>query len=423
MYTKWCTSMNVVGRSVSKVSVLAALWADRCAVMVGSPIDSSIGLLQAQRHRVISFAMGCPGEDAIPSSAIREIALRLLEQDPAGPLNYGPTEGERSLREVLPSFLRRCINQSVSDEELLITSGGMQGLDLVFKLFINPGDVVAVEEPVYPNTSMAIRSYEGALLPVAMDEQGMQVELIPELIRASGKVPKIVNIIPNFQNPTGATLSLERRLLLIELARKYGFIILEDDPYGLLHFDESCPESVRTLSGNDPLVVAVHTFSKIFAPGLRVGWVAASAEIIRKMVDARQGMDTCTNVVGQRIIAEYCASGKLEAHIADLRGRYANKLTLMTEALDRAFADTGQASWMAPRGGFFMWLTLDPPLDTRTLFPAALEAGVAVIPGDAFSNVDAGENGLRLCFAYPDPAEIGEGVRTLARVIASLPRR
>src|SRR5262249_23773707 len=160
-----------------------------------------------------------------------------------------------------------------------------------------------VEEPVYPNSAMVIRSYQGELLPIPVDDHGMQVELIPERVEAAGRVPKLINVIPNFQNPSGATLTLERRRLLLRIAAEYQCIILEDAPYRLLHFDRTCPPSLRELSGNSPAVVAVNTFSKILSPGLRMGWVIAAPGVISRMIDARQAMDTCSNVLGQRIVA------------------------------------------------------------------------------------------------------------------------
>lgn len=415
--------MNAVFLRNTGHSRLEAALARRATAIKGSPIDSSISLLQRQTHPIISFAMGCPAPEAIPTEPIKKISAEVLQADAAAALNYGPTEGERSLRKALLDWIPSALGQTIASEELLVTSGGMQGLDLVCKLFLDPGDLVVLEEPVYANSSMVIRSYEGELLPVPIDENGMQVELIPELVRAAGRAPKLINVIPNFQNPTGVTLSPARRRALLQLAENYGCVVLEDDPYGLLHFDRACPPSLRTMSGNSPLVIAVHTFSKILAPGLRVGWVAASPAIIARMIDARQGMDTCTNIIGQRIVAEFCRSGGLSDHIGALRHGYASRLAAMTEALEEAFSHDEGITWTEPEGGFFLWLTLPEEVDTERLFPIALAEGVAIVPGAAFSNRGQYWNAARLCFAYPHPSEMKVGIARLKSAIIRLPKR
>jgi 2-aminoadipate transaminase len=392
--------------------------AQRVGGIRGSPIDSSISLLQRQTHPVVSFAMGCPAAEAIPSEAIREIASDLLRRDGDGALNYGPTEGERSLRKVLLSLIPSMLGQAITTEELLVTSGGMQGIDLVCKLFLDPGDLVIVEEPLYSNTATVISSYEGVLLPVPIDHNGMMVERIPELVAAAGRRPKLINVIPNFQNPSGATLSLERRRHLLHLAAEYDCVILEDDPYGLLHFDAPCPPSLRALSGNGARVIAVHTFSKVLAPGLRVGWIAAAPQLIAKMIDARQGMDTCTNVLGQQIIAEFCERGHFETHVARLRELYSDRLSAMNEALRSTFGS--QVAWTRPDGGFFVWVTLPSDVDAERLFPVALEQGVAFVPGAAFSNTKGFRNAARFCFAYPPASEMETGLRRLKDAMSKL---
>lgn len=386
-------------------------FARRVAGIQGSPIDSSISLLQRQTHPVVSFAMGCPAAEAIPSETIRAIASDLLARGGDGALNYGPTEGERSLRNELLSRIPRMLGQDIAPEELLVTSGGMQGIDLVCKMFLDPGDLVVVEEPLYSNTATVIGSYQGRLLPVPIDRDGMIVESIPERVAVAGVRPKLINVIPNFQNPSGATLSLARRQHLLRLAEEYDCVVLEDDPYGLLHFDGPCPPSLRVLSGNNARVVAVHTFSKVLAPGLRVGWIAADRRLIAKMIDARQGMDTCTNVLSQQIVAEFIARGHFEKHVAALRRLYAERLAAMGSALNATFGS--QIEWNRPNGGFFLWITLPAGIDATRLFPIALSEGAAFVPGAAFSNTGQFRNAARLCFAYPPASDIEIGLRRL----------
>lgn len=383
--------------------------------IVGSPIDASIGLLQRQTRDVISFAMGCPAKDNLAASFLGSIAGQLIAEDP-DVMNYGPTEGERSLRTALTTFLKAHLDEAVTPDQLLVTSGGMQGLDLVAKLFINPGDAVLVEEPLYANTASVFRGYEAQLIPVPVDEDGMMVDEIERLVAKHGTLPKLINVIPNFQNPTGYTLSLDRRRRLIDLARTLGAIVLEDDPYGLLGFDGRRLPSLRELSGYDDLVVSVQTFSKILVPGLRVGWVVADKAIIAKMVDAKQAMDTCSNVLGQRIIARFLDQS-FATHIEGLRSGYAERRDAMIAALRTEFGNRSGFQWNEPDGGFFLWLTLPEALDSGNMFATALESGVAYVPGNAFSNVDGCRNMLRLCFAYPSPDDIRTGVKRLAETV------
>ena len=390
-------------------------FAARAATITGSPIDASISLLQHQTRDVISFAMGCPARDSLPAAIIARLAADVLSGD-AESLNYGPTEGEREFRRALLRFLPDHLGETVDPGELLVTSGGMQGLDLVAKLFIDPGDWVVVEEPVYANTAAVVKSYQGNLLPVPIDADGMNVDLIPEIARRNGVRPKLINVIPNFQNPTGQTLSLARRQRLLAIAGELGAVVLEDDPYGLLDFRGRRLPSLRALSGNASNVISVQTFSKILAPGLRVGWIAAGPAIIAKMVDARQAMDTCTNVPAQRIVARFIEDG-FDAHLQRLRAAYALRRDAMIAALEDELGNRADVRWSMPEGGFFLWLTLPAAVDCGALFEQALAAGVAYVPGSAFSNTNACRNAIRLCFAYPDPDDIRLGVQRLSQVL------
>ena len=390
-------------------------FASRVGSITGSPIDASISLLQHQTRDVVSFAMGCPARDSLPAATVARLAADILAAD-AEALNYGPTEGERAFRRALLRFLPDRLGETAEPDQLLVTSGGMQGLDLVAKLFVDPGDWVIVEEPVYANTAAVVKSYQGNLLPIPIDDEGMNVDLIPDIARRAGVRPKLINVIPNFQNPTGHTLSLDRRRRLLAIADALGAVILEDDPYGLLDFRGRRLPSLRALSGNARNVIAVHTFSKIFAPGLRVGWVAADAAVIAKMIDARQAMDTCSNVLAQRIVARFMEHG-LDDHLMQLRSAYAVRRDAMVAALEHELGNRAGVRWSMPEGGFFLWLTLPDTIDSGALFEKALAAGVAYVPGGAFSNANACRNAIRLCFAYPDPGEIGLGVRRLAEVL------
>jgi 2-aminoadipate transaminase len=393
-------------------------FAGRAIGITGSLIDSSIALLQRQTRPVISFAMGCPAAETIPSVEIARLAAEILRDPAAKALNYGPTEGEASLRGALLGFLADS-GQKLSEDRLMITAGGTQGLDLVAKLFVDPGDIVIAEEPSYTNGTAIVTGYQGRIVRCPMDQAGMQVERLPGLIAANGK-PKLVYVIPNSQNPGGTTLSLPRRRLLLELACRHDFLILEDDPYGLLYFDERPPESLFNLDNGEGRVIAVHTFSKILSPGLRVGWVAAHPAVVQRMVAAKQGLDTCTNPLGQRIIAGFLSGGHMLQHIARLREAYRQRRDAMLAALSRHFGGLQGTRWTKPDGGFFIWVELPGAVSTDALFALALEEGVAFIPGSAFLSPDGPRNAMRLCFANSSAAEIDEGMACLRRAVDGL---
>ena len=391
-------------------------FAERCAVMLGSVIDASTTLLRQQTHDVVKFGMGSPAAEAIPTKELAALAGAVLAHPTDDAFDYGPTEGEASLRLALEEFLAEH-DEPIQPERLLITSSGMQGIDLVCKLFLNPGDIVAAESPTFTNAVSTITSYEGRLMEISIDAEGINVDELAALVAAEGRPPKIIYTVPTFQNPTGVTLSLARREQLLELAAGWGSSVLEDEPYRLLGFANERPiPSLAALSNNAPWVVGVHTFSKILAPGLRVGWLNAAPEIVKRMVDAKQGMDTCTNVPAQRLITAFLREGGMEAHLERLRALYLERKLAMQQALASEFAGSG-ATWTDPDGGFFLWFTLPGAIDTSERYPAALAEGVAYIPGAAFTVGDGFKNSLRLCFASTDPDRMRIGIERLRRAL------
>ncbi|TDT32617.1 PLP-dependent aminotransferase family protein [Naumannella halotolerans] len=382
--------------------------ADRADQLVGSVIDSSTSLLAAQTHDIVRFAMGAPAPEAIPDSEFTAIADRVWDPDS---FTYGATEGEPELIEAVAERL----DVPCDPERIVITSGGMQGLDLAGKLFIDPGDLVVIESPTYTNGSATALSYGADLLEVGMDDDGMDVDQLEELVARAGRTPKAIYTIPNFQNPKGVTLSRERRERVIELARRWNSVIIDDDPYGMLRFRGDPIPGFPELSDNDPLVFSVRTFSKILAPGLRVGWVDADPRLRQLLINAKQAMDTCTNVPAQQLVAGYIATGGLADHLDHLRGLYAEREAAMQTSLQTHLGEL--VSSTHPDGGFFCWLTLngaDGVFPPQELFELALAEGVAYIPGVAFSPAGAFSDALRLCFASSTPERIDEGVRRLA---------
>ena len=399
------------------MTVRSLPYAGRAAGLVGSVIDSSTSLLHRQTHDIVRFAMGSPAAEAVPAEILAGIAA--VELGRADAYDYAATEGDPPLHAALLEMLRGTSDETTADR-LTITAGGMQGLDLFCKLFVDPGDLVVVESPTYTNGSATALSYGAELLEVPVDVDGLEVDALENLVEAAGRIPKAIYTIPTFQNPSGATLSLSRRHRLLELAASWGSMVIDDDPYGLLRFEGSPLPTLRELGAGDPLVFAVRTFSKIVAPGLRVGWVDTDPELQPLLINAKQAMDTCTNLPAQRLLTGFLTGGHLENHLATQRTEYRRRKVAMHEALAQHFGDI--ARWTDPEGGFFLWVTLENGVNTADLFEVALAEGVAFIPGPAFSPGGRFTDALRLCFASTEPGRIHEGVARLRRAVDLLAR-
>lgn len=391
--------------------------ATRADGLVGSVIDSSTSLLHKQSHDIVRFAMGSPAAEAVPAEVLSGIAAEALGHASADAYDYAATEGDPPLREALLQTLAGTSDET-TDDRLTITAGGMQGLDLACKLFVDPGDLVVVESPTYTNGSATALAYGAELLEAQVDADGLIVEALPGLVARTGRLPKAIYTIPTFQNPSGATLSLSRRTELLELARRWGSVVIDDVPYGMLRFEGEHLPTLRELGAGDPLVFSVRTFSKILAPGLRVGWLDTGPELRQLLVNAKQTMDTCTNMPAQRLLTGYLTGGHLEKHLATQREQYRRRKGAMQEALAEHLGDI--ATWTDPHGGFFLWVTLHNGVDTEQLFEVALAEGVAFIPGPAFSPAGRFHDALRLCFASTAPERTKEGVTRLRRAIDQL---
>jgi 2-aminoadipate transaminase len=358
--------------------------------------------------------MGSPADEAVPLAEFRDIADKVIDHSS---MTYGATEGEPVLLKALVEYLAGT-SDPTAEERVTITAGGMQGLDLACKIFINPGDLVIVESPTYTNGSATALSYGAELLEAPMDENGLIVEALPDLVAAAGRKPKAIYTIPNFQNPSGTTLSLPRRHQLLELAHEWNCVIIDDDPSGLLRFEGEDLPSLQALSPGDPLLFSVRTFSKILAPGLRVGWVDTDPSLRQLVINAKQAMDTCANVPAQHIVAEFIRRGGLDTHLAGLRTEYKRRKDAMQESLRRNLGS--RVTTTDPEGGFFLWLTLqgeDAQISTNKLFETALAEGVAFIPGPALSASGKFGDALRLCFASTTPERAEEGIIRLRRAM------
>jgi len=393
-------------------------YAQRTQRMAGSAIRELLKL--TDKPDLISFAGGLPAPEVFPVAEIAASSARVLRDHGARALQYGPTEGYLPLRRMIARHTDRYGIQ-ISPDNVLITSGSQQALDLIGKLFINPGDRVLVESPTYLGALQAWNAYGAEYVPVPVDDNGMVPEALEAAMRSG---PKFIYVLPNFQNPSGVTLSLERRRRLVELAERYGVPIVEDDPYGQLRYeDEHLPPVVvlddarsaarnGTYQGN---VIYLSTFSKILAPGLRLAWVIAPPQVIDKLVTAKQGMDLHTAIFNQMVVHDAASGGFLDRHIVTIRRTYKERRDVMLAALAE-HAPPG-VTWTRPQGGLFLWMTLPAHVCSQEVFRAAVEHDVAFVPGAPFHPCGGGHNTMRLNFSYADPERIREGIARLGRVL------
>jgi len=393
--------------------------------MQPSPIRELFRVIQ--QPGMISFAGGLPDPDTFPVESFASCA-DVLERDGRTVLQYGASEGYPPLREAIIGMMADRLGYRPQAEELLVTSGSQQAVDLIARALLDSGDVVVVEAPTYPGTLHCLRNAGARFATVPTDRDGMVVEELPKvvgsIVATTGKSPKLIYTVPDFSNPSGACMRLDRRRRLVELAAELAIPIFEDDPYGRLRFHGEPLPTLKSLARDAPQVIYASSFSKVLAPGVRVAWTVAAPELIRAMVLMRQGEDLCTSTVTQALVAEYCARGLLEEHLGHIIATYARKSGAMQAALERHLP-AGAASWHVPRGGFFFWLEF-PGGSSRSLFERAVEEKVAFVPGGAFypdsdeqvGEILTGDRFARLCFTFADDEAIDEGCRRLARAMS-----
>jgi 2-aminoadipate transaminase len=368
---------------------------------------------------VISFAGGMPAPDAFPIKEFTDACNRVLKTQSSQALQYGSTDGYLPLREMIAQQSKR-YGIEVTPENILITSGSQQALDLLGKIFINPGDHIVVENPTYVGALQALNAYGAEYIPIPTDEEGMVTSELEKSLRSS---PKFIYVLPNFQNPTGVTLSFERRLQLIELSEKYGVPIIEDDPYGQLRFEGDNLPPIEVLdsqtraqggcySGN---VIYTSTFSKTLSPGIRLAWVIAPPEVIHKLVLAKQGTDLHTATFNQMIAYEVGKNGFINEHVKYIRKIYKERRDVMLDTLEEHMPEG--VKWTHPEGGLFLWMTLPECIDSRELLTEALKFKVAFVPGCSFFPDGSHPNTMRLNFSYASPDLINEGIGRLAKAI------
>lgn len=365
-----------------------------------------------------SLAGAWPDPSVFPTADIAEIISELLDTRAGQALQYGSTRGHPALRQALAELAESQLGAKFSADQILVTSGSAQGLDLACRLFIDPGDVVLVGLPSYFGATATIASQGGINVGIPLDDQGLQTELIEDAIRTvsgDGRKVKAVYVIPNFQNPSGVTLGLQRRRQLIDLANRHQFMIFEDDPYGELRFEGKHQPSLAALD-NGGCVVHLHSTSKTFTPGMRVAWTTAQAAVIDKLEGFKQATDISTNSLAQLVLLELIRSGRLQKGIERNRAHYRDKRDLMLGLMKDHFPK--EVEWTRPEGGFFTFVTLPSALSGDELLHDALEAGIAYISGSAFFVDGSGLNTFRLSFSQASGEDIEAAIPRLGQLIS-----
>ena len=357
---------------------------------------------------VISFAGGSPNPETFPAERFAEIAARVLRDKRQISLQYGPTRG---LPRLCAFVAERC---GVKAEQVILTTGSQQALDLVSHTLLNAGDVVAVELPTYIGGTSSFHGRSATLAGVKQDDEGIDPESLAQVARA--KKPKFLYVIPNFQNPSGRVMSQRRRDRVLEIAREYDFLIIEDDPYGELAYVGGVDTKSIQSRDRDGRVLYLGTFSKVLAPGVRCGWIAGPKELIDRFEIAKQAADLCSGMLDQSIIDEYCAAGELQPQIERVRAFYRQRRAVMMESLDKHFA--GRATWTSADGGLFTFMTLREDVDTATRIEQSVKNGVVYVPGAPFFVDGSGRNTMRLTFAKEPDDRIRDGIGRLASVFA-----
>ncbi len=391
----------------------AALFAQRTKVMKSSAMRDLMAL--TEREDVISLAGGLPDTSTFPPDSYASLMQTVAAQSCARALQYGPTEGLASLKRCIVEVMA-AEAMTVDPEEVLVTTGGQQVIDLVCKTLIDPGDVVIAEAPTYPGAVPTFCAYQAEVVQITMDRDGMMIDELEQTLDAlqrDGKRPKFIYTVPNFHNPAGVTMSGERRHELVRIAGERELLILEDNPYGLLRYEGDPLPTLRSL--DDEFVIYAGTFSKILSPGVRLGWTVAPAPVLSKMAVGKGSSDLCSSSISQYFVGAYFESGPWENYVRSLIDIYRRRRDVMLDALAEHFPR--ESRWTHPRGGLFIWATLPPYIDTTDLLARALEERVAFVPGRAAYIDGRGGSEMRLNFSGVDEDDIREGIRRIGEVL------
>ncbi|HMJ71846.1 MAG TPA: PLP-dependent aminotransferase family protein [Solirubrobacterales bacterium] len=394
----------------------ADLFAARTGVMRSSAMRDLMAV--TVRPEVISLAGGLPDTSTFPAGTFAAQMTRIAQKSTAEALQYGPTEG---FAETVDCILEVMGAEGMlpDPDDVIVTTGGQQAIDLICKTLVDPGDVVICEAPTYPGAVPVFCSYQAETIQIDCDENGMRIEELEAVLGRldrEGKRPKFVYSVPSFQNPAGVTMSLARRQRLVELARQRELLVVEDSPYGLLRFSGEPLPPLYQLDGGD-FVIYVGTFSKILSPGIRLGWAVAPPPVMEKIVLGKQASDLCSSTLTQHFVREYFGEGRWREYVADLVEIYRGRRDTMVEALREHFP--AEATWTEPEGGLFIWATLPDYIDTSDLLAKALREDVAFVPGQAaYVDESRGRSSMRLNFSGVGDEEIREGVRRIGKTIA-----
>jgi 2-aminoadipate transaminase len=392
----------------------AGLFASRTRVMTSSAMRDMMAV--TARPEVISLAGGLPDTSTFPPETLAAVTARIAQESSAKALQYGPTDGLRETKE--------CIAEVMAEEQLrvdlddmVVTTGGQQVIDLVTKTLIDPGDVIIAEGPTYPGAVPVFNAYQADVVQIDIDTDGMRIDLLEETLdrlEREGRNPKFIYTVPTFQNPAGVTMSLPRRKRLVEVAAERELLVLEDNPYGLLRYEGEALPPLYQLDGG-VYVMYLGTFSKILSPGIRLGWVVAPPPVLEKINIGKQGADLCTSTLSQLMVQAYFERGDWRDYVSSLTDIYRARRDVMLEALAAHFPH--HARWTKPAGGLFIWATLPDYIDTTDLLARALRDNVAFVPG-AGAFLDArGRNSMRLNFSGSDEDQIREGIRRIGEVV------
>ena len=370
------------------------------------------------KPEIISFAGGLPDPNMFPTQDVADIMQDVLKNSPKEALQYGTTEGQESLKQELISLLKQSEGITCQSANLLVVSAAQQALDMVARLFLNPGDHIITAAPTYLGALQAFHVAGADIIGAKSDNYGVLAEDIEAILAAlqkKGEVCKFIYLVPDFQNPTGTTIPQERRLKILEIAKKYGTLIVEDSPYRQVRFEGTAPDTFYKLDNGEGNVITLFTFSKVFVPGFRLGYILGPQEIIKKLVTLKQAMDLCTSPILQLAAKEYLKRGLLLEHIKHIVAAYKEKRDLMLQMLKEHMPEG--VSWTHPEGGLFLWLTMPKHLDAAKLLPRALENNVAYVSGvDFYPQADV-HNDMRLNFSYSSREQIIQGVKRLAQTI------
>jgi 2-aminoadipate transaminase len=388
-------------------------YAHRTSSMLSSEIRDLLAV--TARPDIISLAGGLPYTQAFDPEIIMRIVARVISEDHAAALQYGPTDGYAPLKHRLVEVMRE-EGTPCFPEDIIITHGAQQGLEMIAKIFVNPGDHIITEAPSYVGALNSFLSYQPRIHSIPMDDDGMILEHLGSVLKdlsLKGERAKFIYTIPNFQNPAGITLSAERRFGLLEIADEYDCLVVEDNPYGLLRFEGTPIPTLRSL--DESRVIYLGTLSKIFSAGMRIGWIAAPHPILDKLLLAKQSADLCTSSFTQMVANIYFSEEDWRGQISQLLEYYRGRRNAMLDALEEHLGDI--AAWTHPQGGLFVWATLPEFIKTSEMLAVAVDAKVAYVPGNGFFPYEGGENCMRLNFSYSDEETVHEGIKRLAKVI------